>query len=333
MKRRFFSLLPRTVRRVAFLTLLVACGSRTGLFVDESFGPNPIDAGPDARRDGGTDAEVDALPPIDARPPADVDRRDCVDAGQTFIYVITTQYDLYSFNPPDAAFKLIGNIKCPAGTVSGQPATPFSMAVDRKGVAFVLFNDERLYRVSTLTAACIATSYAPRQSNFGLFGMGFTTIGGGPAEALYIAGDDQDRTNSGPGAGGLARIDPITFKLTPIASDFSPPIERAELTGTGDGRLFAFYDKGSSNGEPPTYIGEVDPDTGSIFAEAKLNTVGLGQGWAFAFWGGDFYTFTSVSQNQSQVHRYQPSNGSVGQIATLPRRIVGAGVSTCAPQE
>src|SRR5688572_330664 len=113
MKRSLSSFFPRTLRRVAFLTLLVACGSRTGLFVDETFGPNPTDGGLDGGRDARRDGEEDALPPIDARPPADVDRRDCVDAGQTFIYVITTQYELYSFNPPDAAFKLIGKIVCP----------------------------------------------------------------------------------------------------------------------------------------------------------------------------------------------------------------------------
>ena len=42
-----------------------------------------------------------------------------------------------------------------------------------------------------LAAACLGTSYVPRQSNFGVFGMGFATSDDptGPIEHLYVAGD------------------------------------------------------------------------------------------------------------------------------------------------
>src|SRR5262245_34576091 len=185
--------------RFASMTLLftaaIACGSRTGLFLGEDeFGPNPIDGSPNptdgGRRDGQRDvAEIeDAIPPLDVTPPQDVNRIDCAEAGTTYVYLISNSYQLYSFDPATSATKFIGNIAC-SGAGAGD--TPFSMAVDRKGVAYILFTDERLYRVSTLNAACLSTAYVPRQSNFGLFGMGFVfnDDGTGPTEHLYVAGD------------------------------------------------------------------------------------------------------------------------------------------------
>lgn len=321
------------VRRVAFLLLLVACGSRTGLFVEgDEFDPLPgTDAGgPDARRDSGRDAGriEDALPPLDVRPPKDVDRTDCPDADSTLVYTITSTYELQSFNPDTGQFKLIGKIACPAGRDpnTGEPATPFSMAVDRRGIAYVLFTDERLYRVSTATGACISTPYVPRQSGFRLFGMGFATNSIGPTEDLFVAGDDNQ--NNG-GAGGLARITPGPFSLD-FVGDFSPTIDSAELTGTGDGRLYAFYTKGTAR--IPSFIGEIDPATASVLGERRFDTVDQGNGWAFAFWGGDFYMFHAPG-GTTRVTRWRPADDSVSQVATTSLRIVGAGVSTCAPQQ
>lgn len=313
----------RVLRRAAFLLLVVACGSRTGLFVDDSFGPLPVDAGADGRpprRDGAIeDADLeDALPPIDVRPPQDVNRTDCPDADATLVYVVTEQNELFSFYPPDRAFRKIGNIVCPAPSGS----TPFSMGVDRKGVAHVVFNDGNLYRVSTATAACISTTFETGQQNFQTFGMGYATIGGGPAERLFIAGDAQNGS-----ASGLGWINTATFVLSKIG-DFSPPINRAELTGTGDGRLFAFYMK---TGRAGSFIGEIDQATANVTAEQPFPNLDQGNGWAFAFWGGDFYLFTAPQTRTSVVTRFRPADGTTTQITTLPSLIVGAGVSTCAP--
>lgn len=316
----------RAARRVAFLLLLVACGSRTGLFVDgEEFEPLPDrDGGPGPRGDGGRDASIeDALPPIDVRPPQDVYRADCPDADATLIYTISSDYQLQSFNPETGQFRLIGRIACPAGD-----DTPFSMAVDRRGVAYILFTNLRIYRVSTATAACIETPYVPRQSNFALFGMGFTTDDIGPTETLFVAGTD----NQENGASGLARIDPTTFALT-FVGDFTPHIEQAELTGTGDGRLFAFYKKQESG--PPSFIGEIDPETAEVVGERRFDEIDQGAGWAFAFWGGDFYMFHAPTEStrSTRVTRWRPSDDTVRQVATTSSTIVGAGVSTCAPQQ
>jgi hypothetical protein len=109
------------------------------------------------------------------------------------------------------------------------------------------------------------------------------------------------------------------------------PAVGAELTGTGGGQLFGFYSHTDNNG--PTFIGEFDKTRAVILAETPLPGVVQGNAWAFAFWGGDFYVFTSPGGIVSTVWRYRPSDGSLTNIATLDDLIVGAGVSTCAPEQ
>ena len=125
----------------------LACGSRTGLLAPEEV---VVEAGVDARRDA-RDAIAEDIPRIDASK-RDASKNDCPDADSTFIYVVTTENELLSFYPPDVSFKSIGILKCPAKG----GATPFSMGVDRKGVAFVTYNNGQLFRVSTKDASCAA---------------------------------------------------------------------------------------------------------------------------------------------------------------------------------
>jgi hypothetical protein len=330
--------------RTAFLLLLAACGSRTGLFGTDgdSSGLLPdggtiIDGGrlPDGAPivDGGPIPTDAPLPMIDAMPRPDANRTDCPDADSTLVYVVTDANELYSFFPTDGTFKFISNLACPAG----MNATPFSMAVDRKGVAYVEFTDARLYRVSTATGACIGTSYQPNQQGFGQFGMGFATNDIGPTETLFVAGTSVFDPMGNPlPSPGLARIDPATFTLNKVGP-FLPDIQNAELTGTGDGRLFAFYNKNQGQGipggsPPPSFIGEIDTNNAHVVAETPFPTVGQGTGWAFAFWGGDFYMFTAPA-GTSDVTRWRPADNSVSVVASLPAKIVGAGVSTCAPAQ
>ncbi len=141
------------------------------------------------------------------------------------------------------------------------------MAVDRRGVAYVTFTDRLLYRVSTATGACVGTSFQPDQQGFGAFGMGYATNAAGPTESLFVAGT-ADNQNPGGISPGLARIDTNNFVLTKVGN-FVPDIKQAELTGTGDGRLFAFYTKGIQSG-PPSYIGEINTTNARVVAETAV---------------------------------------------------------------
>jgi hypothetical protein len=286
-------------------------------------GETALDAGLDA-----TEVQ-DALPPIDVSAPVDA-FNDCPDAGATLVYVVTQQEQLLSFYPPTAQFRAIGPLKCPTRT-SG--TSPFSMAVDRTGIAFVVYDDGELFRVSTANARCQTTPFQSGQSGFAVkFGMGFSHDNTGTGETLFVA--------SGSSAiPSLATIDPRTFALR-IVGPLQPPILNAELSGTGAGDLFAFFatsgatpcDNTNGNVCTDSAIGQLDKTTGRVVAQSLLRGNAQGMAWAFAFWGGDFYTFTAPG-GATVVNRFNPADGSIVTVATRPDLIVGAGVSTCAPAQ
>jgi hypothetical protein len=308
--------------------VVLACGSRTGIDADGLLPSTPGDETKDAGHDAGRDA-THGVPPLD-----------CTNKGITYIYAIGEDNQIYSYYPKTSEFTLIGTLDCPAAP----GASPFSMAVDHKGTAYVVFSNSvqepggtvvpgpangELFRVSTKTAHCEATSFVPDQHGFATFGMAFVAnVGdGGTGETLYVAGDTTD---------ALATIDLATFELhvvAPFSGASGNMVSMAELTGTGDGRLFGFF--APSNTQPPSFIDRIDPRTANVRSSVLLPDVIEGQGWAFGFWGGDFYTFTAPDDTTTVVTRYKPSDGSVTQVATAPSGvvIVGAGVSTCAPQE
>lgn len=287
--------------------LLAACGSRTGLLA-----PEPEEAGPDVRHDTAHERDVvPDVPPLDASK-KDANKSDCPDADSTLVYVVAVDSELLSFYPPDASFKTIGLLTCPA---SG--ASPFSMAVDRKGVAYVEYDNGLVFEVSTVDASCTPTSFQNTQGSFTTFGMGYATIGVGPAEALYLASED----------GHLGTLDTTSFLVTNVGA-FQPNIQSAELTGTGDGRLYAYYASGNAGGSA---IAEIDKTSGKLLGADTLDGVDRGDAWAFAFWGGDFWVFTAPNSQQTTV-RYDPTSKTSSVVAHYSARIVGAGVSTCAPQ-
>ncbi len=274
-------------------------------------GPDVVDAAPDV---------VDATPDVvDAAP--DVKHVSCEEAGITYIYLISSENELLRFYPPSLKFSKIGTIGCP--TVPGD--TPFSMAVDREGIAYVLFQSGGLFRVSTLTASCQTTSFVPDPSFSTTFGMGFSANQADQGETLYVAANQSNATTPSR----LGSIDVTNFTLQPIAM-LSLSLGNPELTGTGDGRLYGFGPNPAGS-----HIAEIDKTTGAVKSDV---TVDLQESqftaWAFAFWGGDFYTFTSPQTGSTIVHRYTPGGSTTPPVvAKTSYTIVGAGVSTCAPSK
>jgi hypothetical protein len=331
----------------ASIVAVVACGARTGL---------PIPQPPEERSDAGLDAEdagpdvedasdappdvfdappdvFDAPPdvfdaPVDAPPDVIVPLSDCQDAGVTFIYLISEENELLAFYPPENSIHTIGTIQCP------DTGMPYSMAVDRKGIAYVVFTPSgNLYRVSTLTASCETTPY--KSMNFGpqqpTFGMGFSADTSDPGETLYIASDDIDNVTPEM----LGTIDETTFQRSTVGS-FSHSIGSAELTGTGDGKLYGF---GVDTTAPFTLrVDQIDKANAAILDETFLSLPGGNSGldaWAFAYWGGDFYFFTATGGEPTQISRYHPGDAPVlVPVMMTPGLLIdGAGVSTCAPQQ
>ena len=244
----------------------------------------------------------------------------CSEAAK-LVYVVSDENELYSFAPDKTAFTKIGTMNCPSNG-----ATPNSMAIDRRGTAWVNFSDGGLFKASTADASCEATGYQRGQGGISRFGMAFATnSASSQEETLYVVGIE------GIIAGhGLAKIDLGTMKLTELG-DFSGTLkgQGAELTGTGDGRLFGFFTT-----KPNATLAQIDKGDGATTGDASLDGVSTGNAWAFSFWGGDFWFYTSTASAPSTVTRKLTSGD--GAITTAKAdvggfRIVGAGVSTCAP--
>ena len=310
MNHRFVFWLTSSFGVAAFALGVASCGARTDLggHLVEGDATAEADHKVDAHHDG--DAIVDSPPDI-VFPDVPI-VTNCEDAGTQYIYVITEQNELFSFFPPTLGFAKIGDINC------SQSATPFSMAVDRSGIAYSVFTDGNLFQVSTLNAACKATTYKANQSGISTFGMGFSgAVDAG--ETLYIAGD-------GTSVARLGSIDTQTLKLNVIGPFQSKAGGRCELTGTGDGRLFAFcLPQNGSGGD----LVNLDPSTAQIISEVSVPVGTSSDAFAYAFYGGLFYIFTGSSG--STVSTFDPISLQTKTVASLASTIVGAGVSTCAP--
>jgi hypothetical protein len=296
---------------------VAACGSRTGLL-----GPVASDgSAPDATPDVSEEADVLEEPDADVVFPDGPDI--CPDAGSTLVYVITESNDLFSFYPPTLAFNRIGPVSC--------QGTPFSMAVDRRGIGLSVFSDGTLHQVDMATGACLDTTFQPDQLSFQTFCMGYAANsgdGGDAGETLYVAECDVASTPQGkPNSKGLATLDTTLLTLSYVAP-FSQGIPGPELTGTGDGRLYGFYTNTVGSG---SHIVQIDRVTGALLQDFPLQVGTPDDGYAFAFWGGVFWVFTSSTNLGTIVTRFDPATASEANVTTMPEGVVGAGVSTCAP--
>jgi hypothetical protein len=241
----------------------------------------------------------------------------CSEAAK-LVYVLSEEKDLYRFSPIELTFTKIGRLSCP----NTGDKVAVSMAIDRSATAWVNYANGGLYKVSTSDATCTDTGFVPDQAGFLKFGMAFVSDSpGSPSETLFISG------LLGTAGKGLGTIDTHSLKLTMIG-DYPPPLAGipAELTGNGNAELFGFFAT-----SPQGTFAKIDAKTAATSNAAALD-VGKLNAFAFTFWGGDFWFYTSDGTTPSKVTQRK----STGETAVVKAdvggfRIAGAGVSTCAP--
>jgi hypothetical protein len=248
---------------------------------------------------------------------------DCSGQATDYVYIFTADNNLYRFAPLQKQFTLIGPLQC------ATQLSPNSMAVDRNADAYVNYTgfggdggttSGVIYKVSTTDASCSAQPVLTLPDGWYQPGMGYSTASASSSvEALYVAST---------GGGQLGLVDFGKNTVGPIGA-FTGVLaaQNPELTGTGDGRLFGFF---TSN---PVYVAQIDKMTGATPNPTVMTGVATPQAWAFSFWGGHFYLYTSNGTADSSVTDYDPTSGSINTsyIADVGFIIVGAGVSTCAP--
>jgi hypothetical protein len=254
----------------------------------------------------------------------DLSFNSCPDSAK-LVYLLDSNNSLWSFqpNPTDITKSILtslGPLKC-ATTLQ-----PNAMAVDRTGIAWVEYvpaddtvtNQDSVFKVDVNSAAltCTATTY--KTSAFGTrYGMGF--VANAPmssAETLFVA------TGNAPFQLGTFDISALT--IATVSSLKGGP----ELSGTGDARLWGFY-------PDPTMprVSEINKMTGAEGMSYPIpQAMGTEDGYAFAFWGGDFWVFLKKDTETSTVlYHVKGTDGSVNTWTMTGHWIIGAGVSTCAP--
>lgn len=240
-------------------------------------------------------------------------------AGTEWIYLIDFDGSFIRFQPDTRDLVVQGVLSCPAGD-----ATPYSMAIDRQGIAWVLYNDGNLFRVPLEDLSCAATDFVPGQMGFELFGMGYSANDLGSAEETLFVGGGPEL--SGGGTYELGTID-AALSLSARGSLSSLP----ELTGTGNAELWGFFPA-----ESPMVVRQIDKTNGGtiqMFDVGRIAAAGTTQSYAFAYWGGRFYIFhKTIDGTSSAIWQLTTDLGQLEEVVPdTGRRIVGAGVSTCAP--
>jgi hypothetical protein len=256
--------------------------------------------------------------------------------GTGLIYLVDDTNRFLSFNPENNANTLteLGTLKCSASASwpawASPTATPFSMSVDRKGKAWVLYTSGEIFSVDVKTVACTSTSFSKGQKGYELFGMGFVSDAkGSEQEKLFIHGGEVAYLENG----NLGYIDPTSLAITTVGKLSITGTEHSpELTGTGNGELFAFFPNGAKS-----VVRKIDKTKGITLQSWTVGVPSTGDvmAWAFAHWGGKFYVFITIGDlftENSMILLLDPDTGqTVTLLKNLKYRIVGAGVSTCAP--
>jgi hypothetical protein len=217
----------------------------------------------------------------------------------------------------------------------------FSMGVSRSAKAYVQYQPGGdIFTFDVNSGACDDPGFLPNQSGFSQFGMAFVSKSeDDPCDELYALRMSGTTPSECPGqaCGTLGVIDPSSMQLQVLNGT---SYDGGELSGTGDGRLFAFV------GLSPAELVELDRETGEVLFSGELDGLELTDAFAFAFWGGDFWFFTEATDTlpgwpepPSKVVKldYDGSDGNGITLTTVvpsaPILVAGAGVSTCAPLE
>ena len=238
---------------------------------------------------------------------------------------------LFRFAPRTTAFERIGPVDC--GTMGGALGEqPSSFAVARDGTAWVLLQrggEPALHRLDLTDGSCDPTEL-PLGSSAGAHFMAFASdVPDGEAETLFASSANGDWF--GRIALGAA---PTSTDLGELGTNRG---SRVMITGTAAAELWAISQPTVDPSDDTAVLTSIDRATGAALAAREFEAplfVHSGVS-AFAFWGGDFYLFTSGSGRPGTVvSRFRPSDGSYEEVAAHDALApIGVAVSTCVPTE
>ncbi len=253
----------------------------------------------------------------------------------TLVYVLSVDNSIWSFEPQSQSFTELFTLDCPT-PLDGNTWGPNSMAVDRDVTAWVNYvgtdssgTDQagEIFKVDINAHTCAPAPAVTLPSEWYRLGMGFAAdVPGGAAETLYITGTGVEGGATSPGLGRVSTTGAVVA-IGQFSGDSLLTGQSAELTGTGAAQLYGFFTTS------PVRVAQLDMVTGGVVSDLPVAGVPTPLDWAFSFWGGAFYLYTSGGSFNSTVTRFDPTTKAVDTSydVTAPTIIVGAGVSICAP--
>jgi hypothetical protein len=292
----------------------------------------PASTGGAESSDGGTssaDTRADTGPSLLLDVGNDTPPVGCDSEVGDFIYLLDVEAGLHRIAPASLEVESLGTPACDGA--SGAMA----LTVDRTGMLWAMMVDgagyRAIYTIDPISLACTATDFVdPIAENIGVNSLAFVADApDSETESLYIGanvGGSFDFENPL----SLGRVDLDTMDMEIVGTAALVPTgyyQIADLTGTGDSRLFGFFP-----GDVAA-IAELDESNSSIVSNEMLD-FGVGSPWAFAQWAGRLWLFSSSGNPGSDIRAWDPITGDVEEIHPgIGVSVVGAAVSTCAPYQ
>ena len=201
-----------------------------------------------------------------------------------------------------------------------------ALSADNKGQLFGLSHrDNTVQNIDILTGQCteVPLNLHPDYPDLQIRGLAFL-MDSDNKEHLYISAIETER----PVATALLFEETdSTMSFISELSDLTEERALIDLAGTSTGRLFGLHPSSSGS-----IIKEWDPSTGEQLSNMPTNAPSP-EGWSFVWHEGHFTLFISTAGNQSMVYQYDPDNGQLDTLHSLPFQVVGAALPMCAPDE
>jgi hypothetical protein len=247
-------------------------------------------------------------------------------AATPLVYTVDGDGTFCSFDPDTLGFTVIGTLDCP------DDFDPLRMAVDLNGVAWVVYEDGKLFEVQTSNASCAPTSFSPSQEDIYVFGMGFLFDPDTGLDTLYVAGgpigahENSNLATLAFPSLEIATVGPLApWGLAVVTPNSVPEYVPPDLAGTADGQLWGFAPGPGSLSGAAT-LAQLDPATGATLQTFSYEALAPNT-FAMKFWGGYLWIF--LDTNLVRVDRSTGAMETV--LANTGHSVVGAGVSDCAP--
>ena len=189
---------------------------------------------------------------MNVEPHRSIDNGECTAETKTNAYLLDNNNTIYQFNPVSLAVTPIAPFNC------SNNAILYSIAVQRTGIIWMLFDDGNISTYNIKTAQCRPTGFATNQSSFSLFSLAFLKSITDNSERLYVSKQNDP-------AGSLGVIDRNSLTLSNISAYNTNLSTYVDLAGTSDGRLFGTF------ADSPYTLARIDPSNAQILARYPLN--------------------------------------------------------------